>query len=95
MIDRGEQTDEKKAKREFELAARQAGEDRCSADTDKKIAIMPERLQRSASQPAGIAPAANAMKPGVASNSSSLYDPSNRPCKLNTAVGKSSMNRWS
>ena len=61
----------------------------------KKIAIMPERLQRSPSQPAGMAPTAKATKPGVASNSSSLYDPSNCPCNVSTTVGKSSMNKWS
>ena len=38
----------------------------------KKITIMPERLHRSASQPAGMAPAAKATKPGVASHSNSL-----------------------
>ncbi len=37
----------------------------------KNIAIMPERLQRSPSQPAGMAPAAKAAKPGIESTSSS------------------------
>ena len=61
----------------------------------KNTTIMPRRLQRSASQPAGSEHAPNMINPPSDSGSISLYERPNSGVIASTTVGKISMNKWS
>ena len=53
----------------------------------KNIAIIFDLLHRSPSHPAGIVPKANAIKPGIESESKSPYDCENSVSSVSTTVG--------